>query len=438
MPRAGLDADLTSCSGAGEHERRAEDRDARRTAARRRREDPHANVPVGRGRIDEDRLAEVHLAREPLQHLLGDLARVGEDGELVPGERDVGEDVRDDVTEARHGSNSRRAGAAQPQALILACDATLIVRHAEAAPGQAGRASNADAAAVASRRVRSEAACASSGSSPMRSCRARCCAPARRASAARPRCAGGRRAARARGDRRRRARRGARPRRDSRSSIGHQPDCGRAVAALDGRRRARVPTVRARRSSSWSSFDAQSPSAACASRTATSRRFAASTSRSSRARCSACSARTAPARRRPSRSSRATASATPARSAVLGHDPQQPGPRVPGAHRRRAPAVGALAEPHGARDALVFAGYYERPRDVDEVIELVGLIGEARRAREDALRRPEAPARPRRRARRRSRPRLPRRADHGLRPGRAARSLGDDPLATRSSARPCC
>ncbi len=58
---------------------------------------------------------------------------------------------------------------------------------------------------------------------------------------------------------------------------------------------------------------------------------------------------------------------------VLGHDPQRPGRGVPRAHRRRAPAVGALAEPHRARDARVFAGYYEQPRDVDEVIALVGL-----------------------------------------------------------------
>ena len=80
----------------------------------------------------------------------------------------------------------------------------------------------------------------------------------------------------------------------------------------------------------------------------------------------------------------------------------------------------------------LFAGYYERPRDVDEVIELVGLEREARRAREDAFRRPEAPARSRHRARRRPGPRLPRRADDRLRPGRAPLRLGDDPLAARA------
>ena len=68
----------------------------------RRREDPDPDVALGRRRVDEDRLAELHLARERLELLLGDLARVGEDGDLVPGERHVGEDVGNDVTEGRH------------------------------------------------------------------------------------------------------------------------------------------------------------------------------------------------------------------------------------------------------------------------------------------------------------------------------------------------
>ena len=117
---------------------------------------------------------------------------------------------------------------------------------------------------------------------------------------------------------------------------------------------------------------------------------------------------------------------------VLGHDPQRPGPRLPGAHRRRAAAVGALAERHGARDAhdvrrLLRAFARRRRGDRPRRARV-----EARRARQDAVRRPEAPARPRGRARRRSGPRLPRRADHRLRPGRAPRGVGDDPLAARA------
>ncbi len=80
-----------------------------------RREDPDLRVGVlGRRRVDEDRLREVHLAREPLERLLGELARVGEDGELVARERRVGEDVADDVAEGRHRAESRPARTAVP------------------------------------------------------------------------------------------------------------------------------------------------------------------------------------------------------------------------------------------------------------------------------------------------------------------------------------
>ena len=86
----------------------------------------------------------------------------------------------------------------------------------------------------------------------------------------------------------------------------------------------------------------------------------------------------------------------------------------------------------------MFAGYYEHPRDVDEVISLVGLE-EKRDARVKTLsggqkRRldlgvalvgdPEL--------------RLPRRADDRLRPRSTARRLGDDPLACARSARRSC
>ena len=69
-----------------------------------------------------------------------------------------------------------------------------------------------------------------------------------------------------------------------------------------------------------------------------------------------------------------------------------------------------------------FAGYYERPRDADEVVALVGLAEKADARVRDALGWPEAPARPRARPDRRSRADLPRRADDRLRPRRAARA----------------
>ena len=58
---------------------------------------------------------------------------------------------------------------------------------------------------------------------------------------------------------------------------------------------------------------------------------------------------------------------------VLGHDPQSPGPDF----RQRIGVVLQQSElwPNiTVREThRIFAGYYERPRDVDEVIELVGL-----------------------------------------------------------------
>ena len=86
-PRAGLEPELVELQRPAEHERRAEDRMPGERQLERRREDPDPRVPVARRRIDEDRLGEVDLARERLQLLLGNLARVGEDGELVAGER---------------------------------------------------------------------------------------------------------------------------------------------------------------------------------------------------------------------------------------------------------------------------------------------------------------------------------------------------------------
>ena len=81
------------------------------------------------GWVDEHRLGEVHLARELLEPLLGQRPRVGEDGELVPGQRRVGEDVRDDVAVPGHEPSLRTR--AYPGRVRL-----YLVRHAEAAPGE--------------------------------------------------------------------------------------------------------------------------------------------------------------------------------------------------------------------------------------------------------------------------------------------------------------
>ena len=76
-----------------------------------------------------------------------------------------------------------------------------------------------------------------------------------------------------------------------------------------------------------------------------------------------------------------------------------------------------------------FAGYFSKPRDVDEVVEPGRARREAGHARPAALGRPAAPARPRARAGRRPGDPLPRRADDRLRSRRPPRRLGRDPLA---------
>src|SRR4051794_15785200 len=102
--RAGLEPQLVELERAAEDERRPEHRMAREGQLERRCEDAHPRVPVAGRRIHEHGLGEVQLARERLQPLLGDLARVRENGELVARERDVGEDVCDDVAKRGHAA----------------------------------------------------------------------------------------------------------------------------------------------------------------------------------------------------------------------------------------------------------------------------------------------------------------------------------------------
>ena len=101
---AGLEPELAELQRRGQHERRPEDGMPRERELERRREDADPSVSLTLRRVDVDGLREVDLSREGLQLLLGDLTRVGEDGQLVPRERDVGEDVRDDEAEGRHGA----------------------------------------------------------------------------------------------------------------------------------------------------------------------------------------------------------------------------------------------------------------------------------------------------------------------------------------------
>ena len=78
-----------------------------------RREDPDARVPTLFRREDEHGLRQVRLARELLHPFRLDVAPVGEDGDRIPRERRVGEDVADDVAEV-HVATLRREGLGEP------------------------------------------------------------------------------------------------------------------------------------------------------------------------------------------------------------------------------------------------------------------------------------------------------------------------------------
>ena len=69
-----------------------------------RREDTNPSVSFAFGLVDEDGLGQVHLARDRLELVVGDLARVREDGDLVALQPRVGEDVGDDVAKASHAA----------------------------------------------------------------------------------------------------------------------------------------------------------------------------------------------------------------------------------------------------------------------------------------------------------------------------------------------
>ena len=102
-PGARLQADLVQLQRRGEHERRSERRMTCERDLDRRGEDPDPRVPVAFLGQHEHRFRVVHLSRQRLEELFRDVARVGEDGDLVALERLVREDVGDHVAELGHG-----------------------------------------------------------------------------------------------------------------------------------------------------------------------------------------------------------------------------------------------------------------------------------------------------------------------------------------------
>jgi hypothetical protein len=105
---AGFELDLAELHRPREHVRGAEHRMAGERQLRRGREDANARMRVVLGREHEDGLGVVHLLRELLHQVVVDVATVGEDGQLVAGQRLVGEDVGNDVAERSHTGSLRR------------------------------------------------------------------------------------------------------------------------------------------------------------------------------------------------------------------------------------------------------------------------------------------------------------------------------------------
>ena len=105
-PGAGLEPDLIQLERRGKDERGPERRVTGEGHLDGRREDPDLRVPLTLGLVDEHRLGEVHLARDRLQPVLRDLARIREDGHLIALQRRVREDIGDHVTEPRHACDS--------------------------------------------------------------------------------------------------------------------------------------------------------------------------------------------------------------------------------------------------------------------------------------------------------------------------------------------
>ena len=119
--RPRLEPDLRELQGLPEHERGAERGMTGKRKLRNGREDANPRVPAGLGRKDEHGLRQVHLARDVLHRPVVEAAPVGEHGELVAGQRRVGEDVCEDVAVSAHALTLRGRGARHRRPLSLNC-----------------------------------------------------------------------------------------------------------------------------------------------------------------------------------------------------------------------------------------------------------------------------------------------------------------------------
>ena len=198
------------------------------------------------------------------------------------------------------------------------------------------------------------------------------------------------------------------------------------------RRRAELSaTDRGRRARGGSEFTPMSEAGhlrrgACASPTASSRPCAASTSRSPRGEIFAFVGPNGAGKTTTVEILEGYRGRTAGEATVLGADPAAAGASGASGSGSCSRSAACSRSSPCARRSSQFAGYYRRPRPVDETIELVGLSEKADARAGQALGRPAAPPRRRAGADRRPGAALPRRADDGLRPHGAPPGVGDD------------
>ena len=126
---ARLERDHAQLQRRAEDERGAEARVPGERNLVPRREDADADGAAFARRQHEDGLGEPELERQLLHRQLVEVARVGEDGELVARERPVGEDVGEDVAKRTHRSQPTAAPMIGTQMRLF------LVRHAHSDPG---------------------------------------------------------------------------------------------------------------------------------------------------------------------------------------------------------------------------------------------------------------------------------------------------------------